>query len=382
MRISEIPENVQVTVIGAGPAGALAAVLLARRNVDVLLVDKSAFPRSKVCGCCLSGAAMRSLRQAGLQRILDEAFAVPLNRLRVRTQTTSFAVPLQDSFALSRLHLDNALVREAESAGARFLPGTTASVEHVGEHFASIKLDGEDQTATVASKIVLVADGVGGNSLKHIEAFEPHVESDSRIGVGACLPADTLALTELPLGTIDMHYGPGAYVGMVRLEDGSIDIAAALDPALLKKSHSVSAAIAEVLRTTDESMAAILAACEWRGTAALSRRRLVSGKRVFVLGDAASYIEPFTGEGIAWALSSAETVAPLAEKAALIWRQAYADQWQSEHERVIGRRQRTTAQLAWLLKHPFLSEASANVLHLMPTLGASIATAVRAGARA
>ncbi|HEY7428386.1 MAG TPA: FAD-dependent oxidoreductase, partial [Gemmataceae bacterium] len=55
-----------VVVVGAGPAGAMAAHELARRGCAVLLVDRAAFPRWKVCGCCLNGHALVTLQAAGL----------------------------------------------------------------------------------------------------------------------------------------------------------------------------------------------------------------------------------------------------------------------------------------------------------------------------
>ena len=62
-------------VIGAGPAGSVAARELARRGCRVLLVDKATFPRPKVCGCCVNGAAIRALERLGLGHVLDGAIA-------------------------------------------------------------------------------------------------------------------------------------------------------------------------------------------------------------------------------------------------------------------------------------------------------------------
>src|SRR5882724_2418075 len=62
----------EVIVIGAGPAGAMAAYELARRSLRVLLVDKSAFPRPKVCGCCLNGQALALLQTRGLGHVIND----------------------------------------------------------------------------------------------------------------------------------------------------------------------------------------------------------------------------------------------------------------------------------------------------------------------
>src|SRR5207248_8374259 len=68
-------------VVGAGPAGALAAHELARRGVRALLVDRSVFPRGKVCGCCLSGRALATLREAGLGNLPARCGAIPLGEV-------------------------------------------------------------------------------------------------------------------------------------------------------------------------------------------------------------------------------------------------------------------------------------------------------------
>ncbi|MFZ4611936.1 MAG: NAD(P)/FAD-dependent oxidoreductase, partial [Gemmataceae bacterium] len=70
-----------VIIVGAGTAGGLAAVLLARKKLRVLLVDRQAFPRPKVCGCCLNGNAIATLKETGLHHLLTENQAISLNEM-------------------------------------------------------------------------------------------------------------------------------------------------------------------------------------------------------------------------------------------------------------------------------------------------------------
>ena len=67
-----------VVVVGAGPAGSMAALEIARRGPSVLLVDKARFPRYRVCGCCLNGRALSLLGSAGLGGLVDEQDPVAL----------------------------------------------------------------------------------------------------------------------------------------------------------------------------------------------------------------------------------------------------------------------------------------------------------------
>ena len=67
-----------VVVVGAGPAGSMAALEIARRGRSVLLVDKASFPRYKVCGCCLNARALSLLELADLGGLVDSAAMVEL----------------------------------------------------------------------------------------------------------------------------------------------------------------------------------------------------------------------------------------------------------------------------------------------------------------
>src|SRR5204863_3963519 len=72
-----------VIVVGAGPAGAASAILLAERGFDVLVLDRAAFPRPKLCGEYLSPEAARVLDRLGVLKLLDAAGAVPLAGMRI-----------------------------------------------------------------------------------------------------------------------------------------------------------------------------------------------------------------------------------------------------------------------------------------------------------
>src|SRR5262249_46295116 len=114
-----------VVVIGAGPAGSLAARELARRNCTVLLVDRAAFPRWKVCGSCLNGRALAMLDEAGLGDLPERNEAVPLSAFHLAGGGRAATVSLPGGVALSRSRFDAALVEEAIREGAAFLPQTT-----------------------------------------------------------------------------------------------------------------------------------------------------------------------------------------------------------------------------------------------------------------
>jgi len=90
-----------------------------------------------------------------------------------------------------------------------------------------------------------------------------------------------------------------------------------------------------------------------------------------VLGDAAGYVEPFTGEGIAWALATGAAVAPLAARAPAGWQPALARQWADVHRRIVGRRFLCRATAA-ILRRPRLVRLAIRLLALAPALAAPI----------
>ena len=104
-----------------------------------------------------------------------------------------------------------------------------------------------------------------------------------------------------------MHLGAGGYVGLTRCGEGEVHVAAALSVKATRAAGGPVGKMMEILRETgvDVSRMKVL------GTPLLSRRREVAGNRVLAIGDACGYVEPFTGEGIAWALRGAVGAAEL-----------------------------------------------------------------------
>lgn len=362
MNINDLPDSTSVAVIGAGPSGALSALLLARRGVEVALFDKAEFPRQKVCGCCLSATALQVLHDVGLGDLPKRLNAVPLDDLRLQTASKRLSFPLVDSVSVSRTAFDTALIDEATRAGVKFFPSTAAAVESVSRYSVAIKLRGE---LDYNCKIALVADGLGGTALKHLSEFSDTFVSSSKLGVAAISHAKSV----IEQNNIYMFYDDAGYVGMVKLEDGTTDIAAAIDPTFLRFHHDPATAVHAILRNTSAPIPDDLFDLDWRGTVPLTRsRKAIAGNRIFVIGDSASYVEPFTGEGIAWGLKAAMLVAPLAERASTIWHNSFASEWTNIYMREIRARQRKTAAIAWLLRNPQLAGIGADVLDALPQL--------------
>jgi menaquinone-9 beta-reductase len=349
-------------VIGAGPAGSVAAHGIAAAGARVLVVDRSDFPRWKVCGCCISAWAAAMLRGAGLSAALR--CGVPLEGLRVAARGAEARIRIRGGCVLSRARLDAALLGAAASQGASFLHASALV------RGGSVLVRAGAESAEVRASAVIAADGLQGSSLREAPEFAARVSGRSRIGLGAVLAGDALPLGELPPGIISMSCAPAGYAGMVRMEDGSIDVAAAVDPGFVRMWPTPAEAVKAILEGAG-TRAPRLEDGRFRGTPALTRRRPVEHGRVLVAGDAAAYVEPFTGEGMAWAIASGLAVAEhVKERLAGRYREG---QWSREHARLIARRQLACRVVAAALRRPEITRAAVGAASLAPGIVSMLA---------
>ena len=390
--------DVPVVVIGAGPAGSVTARELARRGTRVLLVDQATFPRPKVCGCCLNVAGVAALDGVGLGHVLRDLGAIPLRRVKLAAGRADADVSLPGGVALSRDALDLALLREAEAAGATVRTGVRAKVDDDGRvTLDAVEPPGEPRAVRprvshaprTTFDVNQVPDSPGALRPSARQVLQPEAvvlasglptRADaapaSRLGAGVVLPADAVPAFFAP-GTIFMATARSGYVGLVRLEDGRLDLAAAFDPAFVKAAGGAGAAALDVLKSTRWPLPPGIADAAWKGTPALTRTpAAVAGRRTFAVGDAAGYVEPFTGEGMAWALAGAAALAPIVHQAATGWREEHAAAWRMAHARVVGGRQGVCRAAARALRSPTFTRLAVRVLSVLPVLARPVTAAL------
>ena len=196
------------------------------------------------------------------------------------------------------------------------------------------------------------------------DCLRPRIRRGSRIGLSAIIP------TRHDGGVIRMACGRRGYVGSVALEDGTTNYAAALDPEAIREQGDPASAIRSIIGESAWPAPAALELARWHGTAPLTRRRpALYRPGLLFLGDAAGYVEPFTGEGMAWAISSALIAARLiAEGRPQVWPRSYA--------RSIRARQRTCRVVSWALRRPRLAALGVRLLAAFPRAGAPLSLAV------
>lgn len=356
-------------VVGAGPAGSIAAQQLSLQGFRTLLVDRKSFPRNKTCGACVNGRAVAILQQLGLDGILKQSNSVPLKHFQVRSRGRQVIIPLPGGVALTRAALDAGLVQAAIEARAEFLPETSATLCDVSQAGCSRHVNlvqNGNVTQTVSADVVLLADGLGNSSLRQQPELCSSVAPTSRIGLGASLKNSP---DVYEAGTIFMAIGKWGYVGLVRVEDGSLNIAAALDPGFVKGCSQQAEPIATILEEACFPAIDGLESAKWSGTVPLTRTSLrPAGKRVLILGDAAGYVEPFTGEGVSNALCSGVAAASLVSSRLKTWDQNIEQEWVRRHRQIVRDRQHWCRWLARLSRHPRAVHAVLYTISLFPWL--------------
>jgi len=364
-----------VVVAGAGPAGSLAARGLARRGAKVLLADRSSFPRWKVCGACLGPGASAALEATGLSAIPRILEAVPLAHLTLVSGGRQARVALRGNRALSRESLDAALVEAAVAAGVEFRAGCRVSLaEPVGGGGLEVVLRGAwDGSVRVGA--LVDATGLAGG----LCGPPPDVSVRSRVGLGAVFEG---APPDLRAGDLRMVVAPSGYAGFVRDERDRLTVAAAVDaPAL--HGRSPADVVTDILRASSASGGAAAAGAfdlssplhGWKGTPLLTRRRSPPARPgIFRVGDAAGYVEPFTGEGMGWAMGSGLAVVPFVESW-LVGRADAGRAWVRAYEAQAAAAQRFCRAVSWALRRPSLVDTSVRLLRRRPSLAAPFVAA-------
>ena len=205
-----------VIVCGAGPAGAIAATLLARGSARVLLVDRAAFPRDKLCGDTINPGAAGILRRLGLFGRI-EAQALPIDGMIV-TGERGVCVRAayggsETGFAIARRDLDYALVQAAVAAGARFEEGVLVRGplvdESDGRRVRGVILAGRDgRDLRVPAPLVIAADG-RRSRLAFTLGLARHPARPRRWAIGGYFD-DVSGMTTFG----EMHVRRGRYIGV------------------------------------------------------------------------------------------------------------------------------------------------------------------------
>ena len=306
-------ERREVVIVGGGPAGAALAIGLARRGRDVLVLERSPAWRWRACGVFTSPVTVGALARLGLTEAEIASVARSLPAMRVETRAgTRFRLTYGDdgslrdaAVGLDRSALDPLLLQRARDAGAEVREGATVRVLDLVRGWIGLA-DG----TSLEGRLVIGADGI-----RSIVARAAGV--DRR----ALLPPRTGLTFHVADSTADvprdarMIVFDGGYIGLAPIPGGRVNVGIVVGGRAWAERLRHGGAAAVVA----EALAAIPAAADdpvdWRaavrcdpieGAAPIGHRvTRRHGERWLLIGDAAGFLDPFTGEGLHRALRSA-----------------------------------------------------------------------------
>jgi geranylgeranyl reductase family protein len=320
-------DSPQVLVVGGGPGGASAAFWLARRGVDVLVVEKKHYPREKACGDGLTPRAVRQLLDMGFDFDLPDVHRIVGLRSYAGDVMLEMPWPEHSVYpnwgaTLRRSDLDGRVAGLAESAGATVLQGVEAVPVVEGAELTAVELHrkGEDPEI-VKPGYVVVADG-------SLSRFGRQLGTERRRDYPFGLavrgywesPNSTDGFIESQLDIRDRQGRamPG-YGWVFPMGDGTVNIGAGLVSTFkgwkdINTSRILEAYLAELPDHWQVGLDPVARPIGGKLPMALSVGPK-AGRNWIVVGDAAGAVNPFNGEGIDYAYETGRLAADLVAEA-------------------------------------------------------------------
>ena len=299
-------------VIGAGPAGSVAALTLARAGVRVRLIDRATFPRDKLCGDTLNPGSLSILDRLGIGAAV-RACALPITGMTVTGPGAEVSADYPDGLrgmSLTRRCLDQLLLDAAVAAGASVDTGVAVSDPVMdGDRVAGVRLAGRRQQGELRAPIVIAADGRGSRVASKVK-LASYARSPRRWAFGAYF---SHVARMSPRG--EMHIRRGSYIGVAPLPGGLTNVSVVLDDrgglpiprteqqAIVRRTVEGDAVLRDRFAfATQVSPVTVL------GPLAVNARA-AGCPGLLLAGDAAGFVDPMTGDGLRFALRGGELAA-------------------------------------------------------------------------
>jgi flavin-dependent dehydrogenase len=315
-------------IVGGGPAGTSAAIHLAARGARVLLAEQKKFPREKLCGEFISPECLDHFERLGVAGEMLEAGGAQLIETRFYSRSgRSVNVPSEwfghgrtGALGLSRAEMDARLMERARRAGVEVLEETQATgLLFEGKRVRGVRLKTDGRIMEVCAAIAVDATGRARALSRHVEregkTNRTAAERDRRRRPALVAFKAHLEATSGHEGHCEIYFYRGGYGGLSRVENGLSNLC------FIAQSRDVRACgndaervMREVLMKNQraaQTLSGARATTNWLAVVleGFGRRSLVPAAGLFAIGDAASFIDPFTGSGMLMALESGEMAA-------------------------------------------------------------------------
>ena len=289
------PMTFDLAICGAGPAGAACAIAAARDGWRVALIERAVFPRHKVCGDCLNPSlwpVLDSLGVAGAIRALDHAALHRVRFVSGNGRPLEISLPPGIERAVTRELFDGAMLQAALDAGVTHFSGEPLT----GVVRLNDKWRLTTSTVSLTAKTLVAADGRNSTTCRLLGISPPGTQGNKgRVALQCHAP-----LHPDYQGTVALELLPHGYCGIAPVDDRRMNIC------LVSDAPDFTAAKAQIQTRFQLPSDQI-----WHSLAPLDRADLPPAPLpgCFLTGDAARVVEPFTGEGIYYALRSGQLAA-------------------------------------------------------------------------
>ena len=310
-------DRYDVIIAGAGPAGSSAAIHLATHGLSVLLVEQKKFPRPKLCGEFISPECQDHFEKLGVSRSIicsdpasiTETVFYSSRGHQVTVPSTWFGGRM--ALGLSRAVMDDVLLRRAVEVGVEVLQGASVTGPRRNTdsvHGLKVKT-GSDEREFEAP---LTVDATGrarilARKLNHAQkqkpkliAFKAHFQN-TRVAPSAC----------------EIYFYHGGYGGLSSIESGESNLCFIISAEQVKRCNSDPERVMREMVMKNPRAAHTLGSAatssEWLSASweSFGRQSPAPAKGLLAIGDAAAFIDPFTGSGMLMALESGELAAEM-----------------------------------------------------------------------
>ena len=350
-------------VVGAGPAGSTCAALCAHQGGRIMILEAARFPRDKVCGDCLNPAVWPILDRLGLSsavRALPSTVPSTMrfsvsghHELEIPIVSTTCSASSIEERIVRRRDFDALLAARACEMGAEFRDGSPVTTLRSNSGIWEVTLASGE---TYHARRIVAADGRNSVIARLQRHYSP-MTKDGRIGIQAHIPHPSDYD-----GALAMRIYRNGYGGLADIGSGMANLCLVANKDSMKE-----------LRREAELYYRISTPVVWRSITPISRSQVLAPARdgIYLCGDAARVVEPFTGEGISYALRSGALLADILCTSGGLTSPPSSLQDRSyrlAHAQLYGRNLWINRLTRFLSEHPRIAHLTAPLLLRHPSL--------------
>lgn len=389
-----------IAVLGAGIAGSAMAKAMASRGWSVALLDRSSFPKHKVCGEFLSPESLTILAKLGLIEEISELGPRAIERIHIKLESGG-AIELElpgKAFGISRFRLDEALHCAADRSGAVLLmPATVTALRRDGKGYVvRYRVRGESTELRARVVVGAIGGGAGGAAgrypFKREDLDNDHersratLSSASEASVSAVgIKAHYAEADNARSNAVELYFFRGGYAGVNGIEEGKLNVAAYLEKEDIPRKRPGVQGMLEEACDRSEALARRLAGGKLLVDCMAAVSPVVVGTRpepwdgIPLIGDAIARIPPLCGDGMSMALRSAYLCAEHGD--AYLRGKETMEDWQRRYSRAIE--SEFSSPLRWgraveyVLRDPGWSRLLPSMARVAPFAARSLVRATR-----